>query len=440
VNHLSSNILSINANRLVLVAILLAPNSLFAQPQALGEQWGQCSAQLPSQQGDTNTSKITKTPALDAIYLEADDGSISLKGTSKLQGNVIIQQNETLFNADNATFDRENNVVMAQGNVILSTQGLALKSDEIEYKLENNTGIIKGAEYTIGSEGAHGKSSQIIQLDSNHLQLNDATFTTCPAVISLKHRLTDAPKVSSWHLASSDIKLDQETQIGYAKNVTFNVLDVPVFYFPWLKFPINNQRLSGFLSPKLRLETNAGVSIPYYLNLAPNYDATITFATLAGHGYQLDTEFRYLTPQHNGVLNYVFIPEDKSFDSPSGDKKRDYFKVEHSTRVNETSKINLTAEGVSDDAYFDDFSTSLESSSRSALQRRLEIINKQAPWQISAAVEDYQILDINDAPYAKLPEIKLQYSPKTSANALKLKMDSGLVYFDKTHVDKLKHG
>ncbi|MEE9444392.1 MAG: LPS-assembly protein LptD [Cocleimonas sp.] len=433
-NHASYTTQSHLSGRFLLIGLLLITHKLsYAETFALNEQWAQCSISAPqkTQSNPSTTSKIIETPFPDAIYLEADDGTISLSETSILKGHVIIQRNETIFNADNATFNRKDNVVIAQGNVILSTKGLELKSDAIEYKLKNHTGIIKGAEYTVGSEGAHGKSSQINQIDSTHLQLNDATFTTCPAVTSLTHKLTDSPKVSSWHLASSDIKLNQKTQIGTAKNVTFNVLDIPVFYFPWLKFPINNQRLSGLLSPKLRLETNAGVSIPYYLNLAPNYDATITFATLAGHGYQFDSEFRYLSKRHNGTLNYVFIPKDKSFDSPSGDKKRDYFKIEHSTHFNKTSSINLTAEGVSDDAYFDDFSTSLETSSRSALQRRFEFTNIQAPWQVSAAVEDYQILDINDAPYAKLPEIKLSYIPKKPSKALKLKVESELVYFDK---------
>ena len=433
-NHTSTTTQSLKITSFILFGLLLIMHKpSYAKSSSLNDQWGQCSVKTlqNSQTTPRSASKIIEEPFPDAIYLEADDGTISLNETSLLKGNVIIQQNKTLFNADSATFNRNNNIVIAQGNVILSTKGLELKSDAIEFKLESHSGIIKEAEYTIGNEGAHGTSSQINQLDATHLQLNDATFTTCPAVTSLTHKLTDSAKVSSWHLASSNIKLNQETQIGYAKNITFNVLDVPVFYFPWLKFPINNQRLSGFLSPKLRLETNAGVSIPYYLNLAPNYDATITFDTMAGHGYRFDSEFRYMFERHNGILNYVFIPKDNSFDNPSGDNKRDYFKVEHTTRLNKTSVIHLNAEGVSDDAYFDDFSTSLETSSRSALQRRFEFINKQAPWQIGVAIEDYQVLDINDAPYAKLPEINFSYIPKTSAKALKLKMESELVYFDK---------
>ena len=354
-------------------------------------------------------------PVPDAIYLEADTGQILLQGTSTLNGNVSIQQNNTVFTADNATVNRSNSVVTAQGNVVLSDTNFELKSPLIRYNLDKKTGVIKEAKYKIGTQGVRGESKKINQIAENKLQLEDATFTSCPI------------NKDSWHLASADISLNRETQIGTAKNVTFNVGTTPIFYFPWLKFPINNQRLSGFLSPSIRLQSNAGITIPYYLNLAPNYDATISVTTLRNRGIQLNNEFRYLSKLHQGELEYNYIPNDKSFD----DNRRDYFKVNHLTKLNKNTKIKLNAEGVSDVEYFDDFSTSLETSTRPALQRRLEIINNRGPWTLSAAVEDFQILDANDDPYSKLPEFKLNYSPESEPKDLKLDINSEFIYFDR---------
>ena len=354
-------------------------------------------------------------PVKDAIYLEADSGKILLEGTSTLDGNVFIQQNNTVFTAENASINRESSQLTAKGNVVLSDTNFELKSPHIDYNLENKTGTINQAKYRIGVEGVRGESDKIIQTDQNNLTLKDATFTSCPV------------NQDSWHLASGDIRLNRETQIGTASNVTFNVGKTPVFYFPWLRFPINNQRLSGFLSPSVRLQSNAGITIPYYFNLAPNYDATASFTTLQNRGVQLNTEFRYLTSIHSGELEYNFIPNDDSFNG----EKRDYFKFNHLTQLNKNTKININAEGVSDEEYFDDFSSSLETSTRPALQRRLEIINKKAPWTISAAVEDFQILDADDDPYSKLPEFKLSYSPETGPKDLKLDIDSELVFFDR---------
>jgi len=359
--------------------------------------------------------RITEQPFPDAIYLGADEGVIRLYGTSDLSGNVIIQKNNTHFNADKASFNRKNNLVTAQGNVVLSTSASILKSQSIQYDIKNHSGVIKSAEYEIGNNGSHGTSQEIKQTDKNTLYLSNATYTTCPV------------SVDSWHFSSSSIKLNKKSQLGSAKDVTLKIGDIPVFYFPWLKFPLNNQRKSGFLAPRARLQSNAGISLPYYFNLAPNYDATTTFSTLKGRGIKLDTQFRYLTKNHQGSFNYDIIPSDSSYKN----NQRDYFEVKHITKLDRNTNIKLKAEGVSDKDYFDDFSTSLEGSTRSALQRRLEITRNEDRWTASVAVEDYQILDIKDAPYARLPEVKLNYRSKNRKHDFKVGLDTELVYFDK---------
>jgi LPS-assembly protein len=388
-------------------------------------QWGQCSVHQP-QIFTFQQTPITKKPYPDAVYLEADSGTVRAEGISQLQGNVIIQQNDTKFNTDNASFDRRNNLVTANGNVILSTANLKFKSDAIKYNLENHSGVIQQAEYLIvtkdnfsndtGNSNAQGKSQQIDLINKNELRLKQATFSSCPA-----------PN-PSWHIQSSEINLNNKTEKGTAKNVTFKVKGVPVFYFPKFSFPLNNNRKSGFLTPSLRLQSNTGISLPYYFNLAPNYDATVTTSLLQRQGLKFDTEFRYLTPRHQGVFKYDFIPEDKSF----GNEFRDYFDIEHHTTLSENTKLNLVAEGVSDKDYFDDLSDSLETSSRSSLKRRLEVVHKNKPWSMSAAVEDYQIIDTNDASYSRLPEFKLGYKPKTATKALKFDVNFELVNFNKS--------
>lgn len=399
---------------LVIIVLTMTTNSVFAK-KTDNAQWGKCQAAKKRNNALAINTAFDK-PFPDALYLEADTGKISIKNTSSLKGNVVIQQNELIFNADKASYDRQTSQLNAKGHVVFYTPGLVLKSNSIIYNLKSKNGEVDKASYKVGKQGAHGKSNIITITGAKQLELDNATFTTCPV------------SVDSWHLASSSIKLDNESQIGHAKNVTLKVGTVPVFYFPWLKFPINNQRLSGFLSPSVRLQSNAGISIPYYFNLAPNYDATVTTSYLSNHGFEFDTEFRYLTDKHKGRVVYDLIPKDKSFE----DKARDYFKINHHTTVTKSTEINLLAEGVSDKDFFDDFSTSLEDSSRSSLKRRLEIRSKKGPWLASAAMEDFQILDINDAPYARLPELRLSYKPQSPAKSLKLEADSEIVYFDKS--------
>lgn len=371
----------------------------------------------PSTTGvNSKLSTVTDFPLKDRIYLQADKGIIRDTGVSSLDGSIIIQQNNLLFNANSAKIHRENHTVSTHGNVILSTPELIFKSQDIDYNLKKNTGSINRSIYTYKKNGFNGKSERISLSNNDHLRLMNATFTTCPA------------STDSWYFSSSSIALNNKKNIGTAKNVTLRFSDIPVFYFPWLNFPINNQRASGFLIPKIRFQSNAGISIPYYLNLAPNYDATLTLSTFKNSGLKLDSEFRYLYKQHKGIFKYDLIPDDKEYNDKT---YRDYFNLKHRTLVSENTAINLQAEGVSDKDYFADISTSLEDSSRSALQRRIEIINKQGAWFKSAAFEDYQILDISSAPYAKLPELKLQYIPVSLPNTLKYSLKSEYVYFDK---------
>lgn len=401
---------------LITLSVFLVSNTYAEKPQKTN-QWGSCS--IDPKGISKQKTHITNNPYPDAIYLQADKGIIKKQGTSSLHGDVIIQQNDAQFNAKNAHFNRQSNLVTAQGNVIFSTRGVELRSESVQYNLEKQSGSIQQAEYNLQQNSARGKSSAITIKDKDHLTLKDATFTTCPV------------SVDSWHFAASDIKLNNQTHIGSAKNVTLNVGEIPVFYFPWLSFPLNSQRLSGVLTPRVRLQSNAGISVPYYFNFAPNYDATFTLSSLRHRGFKLDTEFRYLTPEHKGEIDYEVMPRDRTFNSGSSQQHRDYFNINHVTTISKETKINLKAEGVSDDKYFDDFSSSLEDSTRSGLQRRLEIIHKNDAWTSSAAIEDYQILDINDAPYAKLPELKLKYSPKTLPMEFKIGIDAEYIYFDK---------
>ena len=419
------------SNISLLFLIFVGSISVYADLTDKKSQWGQCtvhqSQPLPYQQ-----TPITEKPFPDAIYLEADSGIVRAEGISRLQGNVIIQQNDMQFNTDSASFDRRNNLVIANGNVILSTSNLKFKSNSIKYNLDKNSGTIQQAEYVIGpkesslnsssanksvSNSAQGKSQEIKLINKDELKLSQATFSSCPA-----------PN-PSWYLQSSEIKLNNKTEVGSAKNVTFNVKGVPVFYFPKFSFPLNNKRKSGFLSPSLRLQSNVGISLPYYFNLAPNYDATVTTSILQRQGLKFDTEFRYLTSRHKGTIEYEFIPEDKSFNN----KFRDYFNIEHHTTLSENTKLNLVAEGVSDVDYFDDLSDSLETSSRSSLKRRLEVVYKKRPWSMSAAVEDYQIIDATNTPYSRLPEFKLGFNPKADIKALKFTTNVELVNFDKSN-------
>ncbi len=364
-----------------------------------------------------NVEQVNKHPSKDAIYLEADTGLIKRSGVSSLVGNVIIQQNDLVINAENASFNGTDNRVIANGKVVLSNNNMQLKSDAVNYQTQSQSGELKNVRYQLKNSTTNGRSRHVIQKNAQQFELQDATYTSCPT------------SINSWHLAAGNIKLDQKKKIGSAKNVTLKVGNTPIFYFPWLSFSLDNQRKSGFLTPTINLSEQSGTAIatPYYFNLSPNYDATITPSYLSKRGLKIDNEFRYLSKHHQGLWQYEILPRDKA----ANNKQRDYFKISHSSKISDSVRFNVKSEGVSDKEYFDDFGKSLSDASTSALERRIEIIKVGRNWRLSAASIDYQTLDSTSSSYSKLPEIKFNYTPKILPKQVNISLDTELSNFDK---------
>ena len=365
---------------------------------------------------------ITDTPTLDAVYVEADSGSISRQGTSELAGDVIIQRNKQRLNADKASFNSKKNQVKADGNVILSTDTTSFSSDSIDYDLINERGVFNNAKYQVKGTHTNGRSSRIQQKSRDELELADATYTTCPA------------PDPSWHIASDNININQATQVGTAKNVTLRVGNVPIFYLPWISFPLNNpftgktRRKSGFLLPEIGVTDQSGyeITVPYYFNLAPNYDATVYVTPLSERGLRIKTVGRFMTDKSRGELDYSFIPRDNALN----DEYRDYFKLSYQRDMGERRTLTIKGEGVSDNEYLDDLSDSLSISSTSALERTIRYDVGSENWDFSLTALDYQVLDANDQPYAKLPELTFNYQSPHQYNGLDMSADAQLTYFE----------
>ena len=371
----------------------------------------------------TQLAKIViDSPTLNAVYVAADSGSINRQGVSQLDGAVIIQRNQQRLNADSAHFNNKNNQITAQGNILLSTDTTTFKSDSIDYDLVKQSGVFENAQYQVKGSHTNGSSRRIVQKSKDKLELENATYTTCPA------------PDPSWHISSSNITINHTTQVGTAKNLTLRVGRIPIFYFPWISFPLNNpftggvQRKSGFLIPEIGISDQSGyeITVPYYLNLAPNYDATIYVTPLSERGIRVKSVGRFMTSKSRGELEYSFIPSDKALN----DEWRDYFKFSYQHNMGDRRTLILKAEGVSDDEYLDDLSDSLSISSTSALERTIRYDIGSENWDLSLAALDYQVLDASSQPYAKLPELTFNYQSPHHYNGLDLSLNAQATYFE----------
>ena len=401
-------------------ASIVLVSCISCSPVIAAPQWSTCAA--PTINLNKNNTPSPITPG--ALLVEADQGSIRPTGISSLEGRVIIRQDEKIIHADKATYDNRNTNVTAFGNVLFSTEAMTLKSSEVQYQMRTNTGTIKNAEYSLASGEGHGSSKLLQQNGKEQTQLNEATFSTCP------------PGHRSWHIASSDIKLNHKTQEGIARNVTFRAGNIPLFYSPYFSFPLNNQRKTGFLTPNLKTSDRSGTifTTPYYLNLAPNFDATLTPNLLTKRGVKLDTEFRYITSKDSGIINFEYLPGDNVFNN----ENRSLVSIKHKTKISENTLLSIDATDISDVAYFQDFGDSLLNSSIASLERRIDLTRFGKNWTLNTSLQDFKVLDttnilnnISGNPYSRLPEIRFKYLPARKIGDTQYFFETELVNFDK---------
>ncbi|MBE9561823.1 MAG: LPS assembly protein LptD, partial [Proteobacteria bacterium] len=233
-----------------------------------------------------------------------------------------------------------------------------------------------------------------------------------------------------WYLSANKMTLDNIKEEGVATHAKIHLLGVPVFYFPYLTFPIGEKRKSGFLAPSMGSsdETGTEFSIPYYLNLAPNYDATITPRIMSRRGVLMETEFRYLTNQTKGKLELEYLPNDSALG-----KDRSLFAFKHQGYINKNWVANLDIKKVSDERYFEELGTNLSVASISHLEQRGDLYYMGNGWLGIGRIQKFQTLSKDPAalPYQRLPQLLFQTQLPEINKRLNVKLNAELVRFDR---------
>jgi LPS-assembly protein len=233
-------------------------------------------------------------------------------------------------------------------------------------------------------------------------------------------------------LTAKQLELNFEDGIGKAKNAKLEFFNIPILYLPYMSFPIDDRRKSGFLYPFVSTANDNGFefNIPYYWNIAPNQDATITPTYFTDRGALLTGEYRFISQRTGAALNFDWMPSDK--------KTRDlryHYKFKHDARISRRWGSRVLIDRVSDDQYFQDFSNSLASASRQYLRSKAGIYGGGHYWNLSIIADDFQVVDeaVNEfnEPYRRLPRIAFDIDRPLGFQGLRLQMDSELVYFDR---------
>lgn len=350
----------------------------------------QCSGRyLEPQFASTGDEHLANPP----LYLEADQSSTILGGLSRLQGGVTMRQGKRRLSSSSAELDQVTNKARLEGNVTFREPGLLMLSDSAQVDTTTSEAIFSNAQYVIHEEGLRGKADRIIRLEDERLRIEDGDYTYCP------------PYSEAWNLEADSIVLNKEEGYGEAEDAVLRVAGIPIFYAPYFTFPIDDTRRSGFLYPSLGYSNDGGIdlSVPYYFNIAPNIDDTLTTRLITDRGLLLENELRYLNNWSENTLSTAYIAEDDTTNDA-----RWLLGINHEGRFANNWHTNIDYTSVSDEDYFDDLNTNLEITRQDHLDKRADITYLEENWAFRARVHDYQTISTSStAPYKRLPELTL---------------------------------
>jgi len=236
------------------------------------------------------------------MFLTADRLESTAPNVIEASGHVEARQAGQNFFANWLRYDITQNRVQARGQVRLEQPALIVEGDSLTLDLDDYSGELTQPVYTLTTQQGRGRAGHIDFINANHYKLQDATYTTCPV------------DNDDWFLKVKNLDIDKSRNVGTAHNATLRFLGVPILYTPWMDFPLNNARKTGVLAPTFGTTERSGLDIlvPYYFNLAPNYDATLYPRLLSKRGVQLGGEFRYLLGAARGENRLEYLPNDNA--------------------------------------------------------------------------------------------------------------------------------
>ena len=386
-----------------------------ADPSA--EDWPLCPSALPIP--DRPPVEGTLEPG--DIQISADEADIEEAGISFLRGNVQITQDGKQISADNISYDQQNESAEMSGSVQYWDEDMYLHSDTGHVDFTAEQGDFNDARFVLRGNRARGNAGTISHTYPTMTNLSSVDYTTCD------------PEDNFWKLSASEIKLNHEEKWGSAKNVIMRIKDVPVLYTPYISFPLSNERKTGFLFPSAGTTNRNGFEFitPFYWNIAPHMDATITPRVLTDSGLMMQGEFRYLVHRGGGEFHAEYLPSDSQFQ----DEDRNLFSFKHNQEFGETGNLFLTYNRVSDKQFFEDFGSNLRLTSTRFLERRAEASYKGDWWHARALAQDYQTVDRSipqiSRPYKRLPQVSFSAFSPFRNRQLNFRLDTDVSFFDR---------
>lgn len=396
--------------------IALSLSAQAAEPAS--DDWGLCPVESAVPEF-TEAQTAPSAPELRTQLptdIEGDSVTGAEGASTTFSGNVALTRGDQFLGTDNLVYDSETGKYVADGNVRYQDSGMRLIADRAEGDQNADSHNVKNVRYQLTERRGNG-GAEHIEMQGSQGTLYGSTYSTCP------------PGQRGWQLRAERIDIDNEEGMGTARNATLRVGRVPVLYVPWFTFPVDNRRRTGLLYPRIGLSGRNGFDWrqPIYLNLAPNYDMTLTPRLMTNRGFMLGTEFRYLIENGQGTFDFAYLPSDKLADRereeeialgipPENrrDDDRGIFRYEGHQNLGPAWQARADLTWISDPRYIEDFSNTLNGVSNYQLNSNLGLYGRGRYWDAGLMADHYQLADYTlfeyQMPYDRLPRAYLRWN------------------------------
>ncbi|MFM0390942.1 LPS-assembly protein LptD [Paraburkholderia phytofirmans] len=363
-----------------------------AQPQPIDAPWGM---QLAPQLEDRplQTGQKPATFVLGDATTGTSDQDMAAKGSAEVRRNTVV------IKADALHYDQDTDMADAYGQVHVVNNGNSFVGPEAHMRVDSSEGFMTAPKYHFNVTGGSGSAERVDLLDNERSVFTKGTYTACECA--------DDP---AWYIRGSEFDFDTGVDEGVAHNGVLFFQGVPVFASPWLSFPLSGQRRSGVLPPTFSLSSSNGfeLSVPYYFNIAPNRDLTVTPRLISKRGVQLQSTFRYLSPTYSGSITGEFLPDDRLTKT-----NRYALYIQHNQNFGNGFGGYIYYNKVSDNTYPEDLSSSVSqfmNGTQLLYQQEAGLTYSNGPWSVLAREQHWQTLAPSTAPYGREPQLNVKYA------------------------------
>ncbi|MEX9252779.1 LPS assembly protein LptD [Pseudenterobacter timonensis] len=383
--------------------------ALYSQQGLSADLASQCLLGVPSYnrplvKGDTNDLPVT---------INADHAKGNYPDDATFTGNVDINQGNSRLQADEVQLHQKQpdgaaepvRTVDALGNVHYDDNQVILKGPKAWSNLNTKDTNVWEGDYQMVDRQGRGKADLMKQRGENRYTiLENGSFTSC------------LPGSNTWSVVGSEVIHDREEQVAEIWNARFKLGPVPVFYSPYLQLPVGDKRRSGFLIPNAKYSTTNYFEfyLPYYWNIAPNMDATITPHYIHKRGNIMwENEFRYLTQAGAGLMEFDYLPSDKVFQDEhptEGDEHRWMFYWRHGGVLDQVWRFNIDYTKVSDPYYFNDFDSTYGSSTDGYATQKFSVGYAIENFNATVSTKQFQVFDTQSrSTYGAEPQLDINW-------------------------------